>query len=76
MPGVHGVGKCRERKSGLGWIVDIHIKVSGDLRVTEGHALAHAVEDRLRALPERIVDVTVHVEPAQDGTPRESESPA
>lgn len=60
--GVREVEKLRARKSGLGVLMEIHIEVDGDLTVTEGHAIAHAVKDALLA-SNRAVDVTVHVEP-------------
>ncbi len=52
------------RKSGLSYLVDIQVRVDGDLSVRAGHAIAHAVKDALIAsAPHRISDVTVHVEP-------------
>jgi len=62
--GVKGVEKCRIRKTGLHLSMDIHIEVDGDLSVRRGHQIAHAVKDRLLASPHRIVDVSVHIEPA------------
>ena len=54
------------RKSGLSYLVDIQVLVDGDLRVREGHDIAHAVKDALLASREhRISDVTVHVEPVK-----------
>ena len=39
-------------------------RVDGDLTVTAGHAIAHAVKDALLgSVAHRISDVTVHVEP-------------
>jgi cation diffusion facilitator family transporter len=67
--GVDGVGKCRVRKSGFGLLVDIHVKVPGELSVRDGHDVAHAVEDRLRASELGIQDVTVHIEPTLPTTP-------
>lgn len=64
VPEVVRVEKCRTRKSGLGLMVEIHIEVDGELKVREGHAIAHTVSDRLRASPHRIQFVMVHVEPA------------
>ena len=65
--GVSGVGaldKVRMRKSGLSYLVDIQIRVDGELSVRTGHDIAHAVKDALLASPtHRISDVTVHVEP-------------
>jgi len=65
IPGVHALDKVRVRKSGLYHLVDIQVRVDGNLTVREGHAIAHAVKDALTAsVPHAISDVTVHVEPA------------
>jgi cation diffusion facilitator family transporter len=64
VPGVLALDKVRMRKSGLSYLVDIQVRVDGDLTVRAGHAIAHAVKDALIAsAPHRISDVTVHVEP-------------
>jgi cation diffusion facilitator family transporter len=65
VPGVQNVEKLRVRKTGLEYLVDIHIEVDPELSVREGHAIAHDVKDRLieRVVP--IKDVLVHVEPGQ-----------
>lgn len=64
VPGVLALDKVRMRKSGLTHLVDIQVRVDGDLTVTAGHAIAHAVKDALVAsAPHRISDVMVHVEP-------------
>ena len=62
--GVHGIDKCRARKSGLSHLVDIHVRVNPRLTVYEGHDIAHAVKDALIHSPLRISDVSVHIEPA------------
>lgn len=61
--GVESLDKCRIRKSGLSYLVDIQIRVAGELTVREGHEIAHAVKDRLLNSLLRVSDVTVHVEP-------------
>ena len=62
--GVRALDKVRIRKSGLSYLVDIQVRVDGDLTVRAGHAIAHAVKDALIASTEhRISDVMVHVEP-------------
>jgi len=63
-PEVLGLHKCRMRKSGLGLWMDIQLLVDGDLSVREGHRIAHAVSDALKDSGLPIVDVVVHVEPA------------
>ena len=59
------VEKCYVRKMGFDYFVDIHIQVDGGLSVAEGHAIAHAVKDRLLKSDLRIKGVLVHVEPAK-----------
>lgn len=63
---VHGVietEKCFVRKTGMTYLVDLHITVDGTRTVKEGHEIAHNVKDLLlKELPE-IADVLIHVEP-------------
>ena len=64
VPGVRALDKVRVRKSGLSHLVDIQVRVDGELSVREGHAIAHAVKDALlESAPHSISDVTVHIEP-------------
>ncbi len=65
--GVLGVEKLRIRKVGLEYLVDIHVEVDPEKSVRDGHAIAHAVKDRVveHLLPIR--DVLVHVEPSPPG---------
>jgi cation diffusion facilitator family transporter len=66
VPGVCALHKMRVRKSGLSYLVDIQIRVHGDMSVRAGHEIAHRVKDVLIAsAPHRISDVTVHVEPLE-----------
>ena len=62
--GVDNVEKCRVRKSGLSLIADIHVRVQGEVSVTNGHLIAHRVKDTLMAGGFHLLDVTVHIEPA------------
>lgn len=64
--GVQGIEKCRVRKMGLEFYVDIHVLVDGDLQVRAGHAIAHAVKDAVKLEVRAIADVLVHIEPADD----------
>jgi len=63
VPHVLALDKVRVRKSGLSHLVDIHVRVNGDLSVREGHDIAHAVKDALHASAHAITDVSVHIEP-------------
>ncbi len=66
VPGVTALDKCRVRKSGLSHLVDIHVRVDGNLTVRAGHDIAHAVKDALLASgPHAISDVSVHIEPVK-----------
>ena len=72
VPMVVDVEKCRIRKSGLDYFVEMHIHVPRDLSVAEGHAVGHRVKDGVMAARSAIRDVTVHVEPAADEPPPEN----
>ena len=64
VPGVQDIDKCRVRRTGLSHLVDIQVRVDGELTVRAGHDIAHAVKDALLASgPHAIMDVSVHVEP-------------
>lgn len=68
VPGVLAVEKCRIRKSGLVYFVEIHIEVDGQLTVREGHEIARHVRSALRASTLRIADAVLHVEPTAPAT--------
>jgi divalent metal cation (Fe/Co/Zn/Cd) transporter len=57
------VEKCFARKSGPGWLVDIHIEVDGSLSVSAGHDIGHEVTDALRSSDLGVIHALVHVEP-------------
>jgi cation diffusion facilitator family transporter len=63
--GVMGVETLRVRKVGLEYLVDIHVEVDPDHTVRDGHAIAHAVKDRVIGQFVPIRDVLVHVEPSE-----------
>ena len=63
VPGVLALDKTRVRKSGLSHLVDIQVRVDGDLSVRDGHDIAHAVRDALLRSSLAVTDVSVHVEP-------------
>jgi cation diffusion facilitator family transporter len=69
VPGVLGVEKLLVRKAGLEHLVDIHVEVSPELSVRDGHAIGHAVKDRLREALVTVKDVLVHIEPAPPKSP-------
>ena len=65
VPGVLEVEKCRARKMGLDFYVDLHVGVDGNMSVHEGHEIAHRVKSAIQQSDSRIADVLVHIEPAQ-----------
>ncbi len=65
VPGVIEIEKSLVRKMGLHFYVDLHLRVDGDISVTQGHDIAHYVKTAIRATEPRIADVLVHVEPAK-----------
>lgn len=67
VPGVVNVEKCRIRKMGLEYYVDMHIGVNAAITVREGHRIGHEVKDAIRAAKSEIADVLVHIEPVESG---------
>jgi cation diffusion facilitator family transporter len=65
VPGVVEVEKCRARKMGLDYYVDLHVGVNGSISVHEGHEIAHQVKSAVQQSDSRIADVLVHIEPAR-----------
>lgn len=63
VPGVRGIDKCKIRKMGVDFYVDLHVLVGGDLSVREGHTIAHLVKDTIRAQMPAVADVLIHIEP-------------
>lgn len=62
--GVEALDKCRIRKSGTRYFVELHVEVDGGATVREGHDIGGRVRSALRASPLRIADAFIHVEPA------------
>ena len=69
-PGVRGVEKVLMRKTGLEYLVDIHIEVDAEASVRDGHAVGHAVKDRLTKNIVTVKDVLVHIEPSPFTKPK------
>jgi hypothetical protein len=55
--------------------VDIHVEVDPEITVREGHAIAHAVKDRIVRSMVLIKDVLVHIEPAPAAASRGRQPP-
>jgi cation diffusion facilitator family transporter len=67
VPGVRGVHRVRSRGPRAAAIVDLHILLDNHLTLREAHAIAHDVEKALLESIADVVDVTVHMEPEEDG---------
>ncbi|MDG3007257.1 cation diffusion facilitator family transporter [Paludisphaera mucosa] len=63
VPQVRKVDKLWVRKTGLEYLVDIHVQVSAALTVDEGHRISHRVKDQLLERFPIVRDVLVHLEP-------------
>jgi cation diffusion facilitator family transporter len=64
VPGVIGLEKCRMRKMGLWYYVDLHVTVEGHITVREGHEIAREVKARVLAEHANVADVLIHIEPS------------
>tara|TARA_R110002051_G_scaffold263759_2_gene323591 strand:- start:6348 stop:7220 length:873 start_codon:yes stop_codon:yes gene_type:complete len=63
VPGVKGTEKCFIRKAGMQFHVDLHAMVDGNISVTKGHAIAHLLQDHLKAEIPNLCHVLIHIEP-------------
>lgn len=63
VPGVKDFHHLRTRRNGHSYMVEVHVKVDPDITVTQGHAIASAVEIALRAILGLDSIITVHIEP-------------
>lgn len=64
--GVLDIDKCNIRKSGMFYFIDIHVIVSRNISVLEGHAIGHALKAELMKQYPSIADVLTHVEPSKE----------
>jgi cation diffusion facilitator family transporter len=65
--GVAAVEKLWVRKTGLEYLVDIHVEVDAHMTVEAGHRIAHLVKDELLNQFAPLRDVLVHLEPHPHG---------
>jgi cation diffusion facilitator family transporter len=61
--GVEKVETLLVRKSGLEYLVDMHIEVRAELTVDQGHRISHHVKDALLREFHELRNVLVHIEP-------------
>lgn len=57
------VQKYSIRKMGVRYYIDMHLHISGELSVREGHEIAHQAKDFVRVSCPVVADVLIHVEP-------------
>jgi cation diffusion facilitator family transporter len=68
-PEVKDEHKLRTRYVGpAGLALDVHIEVDPNMSVVEAHALSHRIEQKLLQSGENVIDVFVHVEPANESS--------
>ena len=63
IPGVIATEKCRIRKSGMKYLVDLHITVNATITVRDGHNVAHILKNALMKNIPEIADILIHFEP-------------
>ena len=61
--GVIATEKCKVRKFGLRYHIDLHATVDANITVKEGHDIAHNLTKELKDKLPEIADVLVHIEP-------------
>jgi cation diffusion facilitator family transporter len=66
VPGVAGLEKYFVRKVGFNYYIDLHVLVDGRISVTDGHRIAHDVENTILAAQPKIAKVLVHIEPTAE----------
>lgn len=79
VPGVISCHKVRTRGIPGYVFVDLHIQIDPEATTRDGHAIVHAVVDRLKSRLEGVRDVLIHTEPYNPeahGPPRGTEIPA
>lgn len=60
---VEAIDKCRLRKSGTAYFLEIHVQVDGSMSVQRGHDIGHEVKAALLEANPKLLDVSVHLEP-------------
>ncbi|CAN5294568.1 cation diffusion facilitator family transporter [soil metagenome] len=66
VPGVTAIHQLRTRSMGGNILVDVHVLVTANLSVSEGHYISTQVHKALDENFAKIVDVTVHIDPELD----------
>jgi cation diffusion facilitator family transporter len=63
--GISGISRIKIRKSGLQYLVDVNIKIDGNLSIIKGHEISEDVSEALKNSNLSIGSVMVHIEPNQ-----------
>ena len=63
-PGVRGLHHLRTRRIGNNIAIEVHLKMDGDLTLTQAHEIASEVERRIRARFGQETHIGIHMEPA------------
>lgn len=71
---VRGYHRLRTRRSGSARFGEVDVFVAGDMRVDDAHEVAREVERRVKAAVPGL-DMTVHIEPYEEGVRDVSRSP-
>lgn len=61
--GVVALDKCKIRKMGFEYYVDLDVIVNGEITVRSGHQIAHEVKKSIRTKNPRVANVLIHIEP-------------
>lgn len=72
--GVVSMHQLRSRSHGGALLLDLHLEVAPKISVSEGHFIASTVAAALLEQFEKIIDVTVHIDPEDDSTPMKNAS--
>lgn len=71
VPAAHNPHRVRSRQIGNMYMIALDIEVDGSLTITEAHAIATEVENKIKSSIDNIYDIVVHVEP--EGTEHPAE---
>lgn len=63
-PGVTGIHRLFTRRIGSQPAIEAHVRMDGNITLREAHAIASAVEERLRAEYGREIHLIIHMEPS------------
>ena len=61
--GVIDTEKCLVRKTGMKYLVDLHVTVDATITVKLGHQISHNLKDKLMREMPKLADVLIHIEP-------------